>query len=692
MKDTRINLNQDLYNLTGLSESSEEKLRMINERLNLLFRIGQKIGDFSDMHELFHSLLDSVSEVIGAEYGSIMLWNAPSSSLQIVAARGLSDSIISRTRIHEGEGIAGFVFEKKAPLWVPNIKADPYFQNFLKQHREGLSLSFLSAPIMFKDEPLGVLNLSNKQNGDFNREDLNLLTLLASQLAIVVKNSRILEEARKSASENKVLFRLSERLNSSLNFKNNISKFFKLLARNLNLAEIGIALYHHEKRSYKFQFGHMMKAQEFQRYLKNILLSESQNYYFIIEDGDNVKKCLYFQPLQYENEILGLFAFTKNYSDDFNSFYDFSFVKALANQLSVSLKKEELIRKINSDTHYLNQVNQFIKNLSLHSFDINAINRDAVTVLNRLFKPDAIAIYLAHENRSLTLSCSENNVGCVQEILKRDYLKPPQLDSLAVDFVPPLVQSAGNKNNFAFQAATPLLSKNQKLGLIFIAGNRERFFSEKNQRQFFLICHHFAVAYENYCLFRMNERLAFTDPITELYNYRFFINSLKKEFSRARRYNLTLSLMILDIDYFKNFNDNYGHQQGDLILKNLGEILNSRIRNNLDTAARYGGEEFVIIVPDTGRTGAVELGERIRHAIESHAFADLKKKKQSHHVTVSLGATTFRNNNFTDIEEMISWADKALYQAKGNGRNQVVHLERTHEGGTFDDEAPNPGH
>ncbi|MDD2717524.1 MAG: sensor domain-containing diguanylate cyclase [Candidatus Wallbacteria bacterium] len=677
-KTNTFETNQELYGMAGLSISDDDRLRELNEKLNLLFKIGQKIGEFTNLSELFQKLLDSVCEVLNTEFGSIMLWNSKRRSLKIVAARGLSERVVADTEIHEGEGIAGMVFEKKTPLWVPNIQSDPYFQQYMKSGRENLTQSFLSAPIIFKDEALGVINLNNKKNGDFDREDLNLLTFLASQLAIVIKNTYMLEDSRSKAAENKVLFRLSEALNSSLDFEKNITRFFKLLARNLKLEEVGIALFHKDKKNYKFEFGYRMNSQLFQIFLKRIFLSDSQNYFFNVDDQADNKKYLYFQPLKYEDEILGIFVFTKYYHDNFTTFYDLSFIRALANQISVILKKEELTRKGKEDSSYLKQVNGFIKTISLNSFNLNTIVSEMIKILHRLYSVEGIGIYLGQEANSISIYSNTGQHDQISQLMRDKYLsanfpKDSYENSALQSYGPEnTVQKSGL---FLFEYALPLLVKTQKLGLVMVLGKKERFFSEKQQRQFFLITNHFAVAFENYCLFRMNERLAFTDPITEIFNYRFFFTSLKKEFSRSHRYNQPLSLIILDIDHFKHFNDQFGHQQGDLILKHLGKILNDRVRRQLDTAARYGGEEFVIIVPSTDKSGAVELAERIRQGIESYQFPSLKRKFKTHQVTVSLGITTFSGNNFQEPEEMISLADKALYVAKGSGRNRAVFMD-----------------
>ncbi|MGO8673478.1 MAG: diguanylate cyclase [Capsulimonadaceae bacterium] len=164
-----------------------------------------------------------------------------------------------------------------------------------------------------------------------------------------------------------------------------------------------------------------------------------------------------------------------------------------------------------------------------------------------------------------------------------------------------------------------------------------------------------------------NERLsslAITDGLTGVLNHRAFQEQLEKDWNGAARYNKPVSLIMLDIDRFKQFNDTYGHPAGDIVLKRVGEILTENARQ-CDCIARYGGEEFVIILPETDSTGAFALAERFRTAIEVAVWP-------SRSITASFGVATSGPSVFTP-QDLISEADRALYDAKRGGRNCVRH-------------------
>jgi diguanylate cyclase (GGDEF)-like protein len=175
-----------------------------------------------------------------------------------------------------------------------------------------------------------------------------------------------------------------------------------------------------------------------------------------------------------------------------------------------------------------------------------------------------------------------------------------------------------------------------------------------------------SVAFTRALLYQQMERLATTDGLTELVNHRHFQEILSKEIERSRRYKRPLSLLLMDIDHFKSFNDTYGHPVGDLVLKEISACIRRSIRIN-DVAARYGGEEFTVIIPETAEQGALVTAERIRTTIENHIIRSLDRELR---VTVSIGCATFPSLASSQ-QELIDNADKALYFSKEHGRNQV---------------------
>lgn len=170
------------------------------------------------------------------------------------------------------------------------------------------------------------------------------------------------------------------------------------------------------------------------------------------------------------------------------------------------------------------------------------------------------------------------------------------------------------------------------------------------------------------------EVLAVTDGLTKLANRRHFDGILEIELARLQRHGGRLSLLMLDVDYFKLFNDNYGHTAGDECLRRVAEVLSGALNRPSDLAARYGGEEFALILPDTDAQGALEIAERVRVEVEQLAIPH-HRSRTADYVTVSIGAVTVRPRVGDSVEALVALADGQLYTAKHDGRNRVQCLD-----------------
>jgi diguanylate cyclase (GGDEF)-like protein len=215
---------------------------------------------------------------------------------------------------------------------------------------------------------------------------------------------------------------------------------------------------------------------------------------------------------------------------------------------------------------------------------------------------------------------------------------------------------------------TPIMSKGKLSGILYMENNlSENAFTPERLGILRSFSVQAAISIENARLFE----LATTDGMTKLYVHRYFQLLLDQEMKRSRRHNKKFSLIMMDIDNFKSFNDTYGHQLGDKVLKDVASTA-KKISRSEDIAARYGGEEFVMILPETDSRQAMNLAERIRASV---AEIEIPHENQKLHVTISLGVSTYPDHS-DNKEELIHAADAALYMSKNRGKNCVSLFEK----------------
>ncbi len=216
-------------------------------------------------------------------------------------------------------------------------------------------------------------------------------------------------------------------------------------------------------------------------------------------------------------------------------------------------------------------------------------------------------------------------------------------------------------------AGVPISSRDQVIGFLVLLSSEPNFYTPVHTSRLSAFASQAAMAIENARLFEQTHYYSITDGLTGLYNSRYFFNLADFEFERSRRYSGNLSVLMLDIDWFKSVNDNYGHPVGDVALRQVAQLIMSTLRK-ADVVARYGGEEFVMLMPETDLTEAIQVAERVRKLI---ADSPVQVEKHTISITVSIGVAHLVREH-ADFNALVKCADDALYVAKGAGRNQVA--------------------
>lgn len=335
---------------------------------------------------------------------------------------------------------------------------------------------------------------------------------------------------------------------------------------------------------------------------------------------------------------------------------------------------QEKITRYNSLKKIIEEINQnvtleFTAN-SLTDIAFSLIARDKGACILYLIdekNPVRLNLYKAkREDRGLIIKAKE---GDIFDAWVLRHSSPLLVEDIRRDFRFDLEKlSSHDPRPVSSLISAPLISEQRFLGILRLDHPRPEFYAQDDLRFLAKICDLGAVALENSELFQKTQELAIHDGLTGLFTKGYFLEYLKEECKRCARHQAALSLLMIDIDYFKNYNDKFGHTAGDIALKKLSLELRDFLKKFNAVICRYGGEEFYVALSDTQKKDALIIAGELRARIEK---TKIILRRYETNISVSIGVSVFPVNT-KDYEELLFLADRAMYQAKQEGRNRVV--------------------
>ncbi len=410
-----------------------------------------------------------------------------------------------------------------------------------------------------------------------------------------------------------------------------------------------------------------------------LLLSDAAQLPGLGARGEGLPQPVGAIPLRFQERRLGVFSVLGQRGQQFSR-DDVGLLASIGRQVSIALENSHLYTETRRKAQEFEALYQVSRTMA-STLDLqNILTRISETVSSLLQAQAMALMLLGPDGRTLSTVAGYNlfdeaparttdtrrslNPSLVAIREKR----PVTVSDVRTDETYGAWLKTARERGCTSFLAVPLVVQDRPLGCMNLYMIERHEFAPDEIQLLSTFASQAAVSIENARLFEETRQLAITDPLTGLANHRQFYDQLEREFRRAQRYQRPLTLLMLDLDRFKAFNDQFGHLAGDHALRETADVLRQNARS-VDILARYGGEEFAIILPETDIQRGAAHAERIRSAVASHAFLS-QETGLEHRVTVSIGVAAL-SPALQKIEELVHGADQALYRAKAAGRNRL---------------------
>lgn len=326
----------------------------------------------------------------------------------------------------------------------------------------------------------------------------------------------------------------------------------------------------------------------------------------------------------------------------------------------------------------LNKILTDILDKSFSSDELSTVTNEIIEILRKYYNVDYITILVTKDNKKLQVLSSNVDNKYIGEIQNYSNIQLKKLENsvvkLNISNKDPL--EYGKHRKIRLSLFAPLIYKNNLVGAVLIESSNLKDVRRNNLREeiYGKLFNSTALVIQNLINTERLVTMLSTDQLTGVYNRRYMDNKLIEEIKHHKECKKTFNLVILDIDYFKKFNDTYGHQFGDVALQEVSQFIKKSVRQittmnrRKDWVARYGGEEFVIVFSESNQQAIFKKVDQIRKGLSEYTITD---GFNTAGVTVSFGIATFPYHGWTP-EELIEKADQALYESKNNGRNRVT--------------------
>lgn len=345
-------------------------------------------------------------------------------------------------------------------------------------------------------------------------------------------------------------------------------------------------------------------------------------------------------------------------------------IESFAQTAALAIENARLFNNMQNLINNIEKINEISSTLTQYT-NLQDMLDHLVTGIKEKFNYFNVAVLMNDENNDLKVRAfsgfQDKYIDRIEEVIKSGdgivgwvmengisaYVKDTRLDPRYV----------GRLDIPFSEISIPIKISGNTIGVLNVESEGVYSLDENDFRILSILTSHLSTAIDNTFKYEETEKIAVTDVMTGMYNYRYFINRLRDEIERAKNLGIPLSLIMIDVDYFKEINDTYGHIVGDKIIKELADLLKNIVRKG-DIVTRYGGDEFFIILPGSGKTFTSTISKRIVDEVKGNKFTN------NINLTLSLGTVTYPEDA-EDVDALLKWVDNALYDAKRRGRDRI---------------------
>ena len=682
--------------------------------LELLNGITAKALEADNLQTTLEILTEQISKLFKANDGFFAFWDTEKETPIPAVAYGAMREIYPYVAFEPDEQtLATSVMRSKHPIAVADVEDSPY----LSPHVAAIfpSRSMLGLPLIAQERHLGVLLLGYDKRRQFDDNDILHAEIAAEQVALVLSKSLLLEEERKQVKQLTALHDIALFSIEADNEDQLIERVTDIIGQNLFPDNFGILLLDPETGllpphpSYRFHTPDKIEIKAMRlgegitgKVAKNgtpqrIGNVRRDSQYVDVDDRMISELCV---PIKFKDRILGVINAESTKRNAF-TVDDERLLATLAGQLATAI---EQLRKAHAERRMMEQL--------AHSNDLIYAIAQITTQIESAFTIDEIIQTLGNELRKIDLTCIMAVHEASQALFTINYTSlPPEFLKIVEEGLGyPLIHHSFPRSqlNHALKSEEmvnptaipnpeeeieilfsdtdrpgvlrilgeigvtpgveplrlPLISEETLLGILWVWGESLR---RSDLPILSIFAKQIGISLERARLFQEVQSLALTDSLTGLHNRRSIFELGRIEFVRAQRMNRPFCCMMLDLDHFKQVNDNYGHHVGDQILQEFAKRCRESVRD-VDFVGRYGGEELIIIMPETDLASALPVAERLRASI---CETPVPVANQELCITVSIGVAQ-KDENTVHLETLIARADQAMYIAKHRGRNRVA--------------------